>query len=72
MSKAGIGWLMFVIVIAITLFSIKVTDDQYPAYTSMVSKGIYKDFTNKKEEKKHGENSLDLSKYRPSFDPNGK
>ena len=66
MSKLQLGWLVFTVLVVIALFTVKISEDQYPGYTSMVSKGIYKDHVDK-EEKSHGTHNLDLSKYRPKL-----
>jgi len=70
MSKLSIGWIVFFALILTAIFTLKVTEDQYPAYTSMVSKGISKDYADKQAEKnKRAKHDLDLSKHRPTFDP---
>jgi len=70
MSKLSIGWLVFFALVVTAIFTIKVTEDQYPAYTSMVSKGISKDYAEKQKEKvNRSRHDLDLSKHRPTFDP---
>ena len=67
MNKLYVGWIAFFGITLTLVLTLEVTEDQYPAYTSMVSKGIAKASISKKKSKSNASHSLDLSKYRPKF-----